>query len=124
MTEKKTILIIEDDKGILYSKLLRALNPGLSLSLVLTEPLKEVPLDSLSLSRILIILFSILNSTPPLSTPVSRLYEKGYTTKEQHDGLGLYMVRNMVDSCKHANLITQYDALFHQTLEIRRDMDK
>lgn len=139
-------------KSILYSKLIRSLNLGLSLTLELTESLDEVPLDPLPLSRILgilldnameaavqteekylvitiitadeYVLFSISNSTPSLTVPVTKLYEKGYTTKEQHDGLGLYTVRNMVDSYRHVNFITQYDTVFRQTLEIRRDTDK
>lgn len=136
-------------KGLVYTKLITALNKGISPVLELTEPLREVPMDELDLSRILGILLdnaieaasetpgklltiamvpieefliiSIVNSSAPPQVPISRLYEKGYSGKEQHDGLGLYTVRNIVDSLKNVSFRIEYDGHFRQTLEIRRD---
>ena len=135
-------------KSILYSKLAASLNKGLSLNLELTEPLTDIFIDELTLSNILGIildnameaaivtsekrisiavicteeslLFSFTNSTLPIEVPVSKLYEKGYTTKENHDGLGLYTVKKISDSLDNVSYIAQYNGLFHQILEIMR----
>mgnify|MGYP002083962826 CR=1 FL=1 len=135
-------------KSILFSKLAAALNKGLSPTVELTEPLTDIFMDELKLSRILgilmdnaiesslqtfekiiaiaivlteeSILFSFTNSTLPIGVPVSKLYEKGYTTKENHDGLGLYTVKKISDSLNNVSYIAQYDGMFHQILEITK----
>ncbi len=136
-------------KSILYTKLLAALNQGLSLTLEITEPLTAVNMDELDLSRILGILidnaleaaietedrilsiaiinselsviFSITNSCLPPEVPLTKLTEKGYSGKKQHDGLGLYTVRNIIDSKDNVSYLMQYDGVFRQTLEIGRN---
>ncbi len=145
---KLHMIRIPSIKSILYSKLAASLNKGLSLNLELTEPLTDIFIDELTLSNILGIildnameaaivtsekrisiavicteeslLFSFTNSTLPIEVPVSKLYEKGYTTKENHDGLGLYTVKKISDSLDNVSYIAQYNGLFHQILEIMR----
>ncbi|MBR1931138.1 MAG: sensor histidine kinase [Lachnospiraceae bacterium] len=133
-------------KSILYTKLITALNKGLSPTIELVDPLKNVPMDELKLSRILGILldnaieasmetqdkilsiaivnttrsivFSITNSCPPIEVSLAKLYEKGYTTKEDHDGLGLYTVQSITDALENVYYSAKYDGQFRQTLEI------
>ncbi len=145
---KLHMIKIPSIKSILYSKLINSLNRGLSPTLELTEPVNEIFIDELNLSRILgilldnaiesaietsekifsiaiittenSILFSITNSCLPLEVPVSKLYEKGYSTKENHDGLGLYTVKKITDSLDHVSYAVQYNGLFQQILEIKK----
>lgn len=56
---------------------------------------------------------------PPLSVPLSRFYEKGYTTKEQHDGIGLYQVDQILRPLDHVFHKMEYKQQICQTLEIR-----
>uniref|UniRef100_UPI004055A1F5 sensor histidine kinase n=1 Tax=Acetatifactor sp. TaxID=1872090 RepID=UPI004055A1F5 len=135
-------------KSLLYTKLLSALNKEIALTLEIAAPLTEVCMDELDLSRILgilidnsieaalltqeklltiaivitedAVLFSFVNSCPSLDVPVSTLSEQGYTTKEAHDGLGLYTVQNIVDSLEHVTFTMQYDGQFRQVLEISK----
>lgn len=133
-------------KSVLYAKLILALNKELSLTLELTDPLKTIYINELDLSRILgiildnaieaassttekllsiaivisenNIIFSFTNSCLPLEVPITQLYKKGYTTKENHDGLGLYSVRNLTATLDNVSYSAEYDGMFHQTLEI------
>lgn len=143
---KLHLIEIPSIKSILYTKMLAALTRGISLTLELTEPVTQVSMDDLDLSRVLGILldnsmeaalltpekflsvaiittdekvvFSITNSCCPLQVPVSNLFEKGYTTKEQHDGLGLYTVKNFIDKLDNAFLTAEYKDNFRLVLEI------
>lgn len=133
-------------KSVLYAKLILALNKELSLTLELTDHLKTIYMNELDLSRILgiildnaieaassttekllsiaivisenNIIFSFSNSCPPLEVPITQLYKKGYTTKENHDGLGLYSVRNLTETLDNVSYSAEYDGMFHQVLEI------
>ncbi len=133
-------------KSILYAKLLSALNKGIPITLEITDTLKNIGMDELDISRILgilldnaleasvqtedklfsvtivvtdtTVLFSIINSCPFIQVPLSKLSEKGYTSKKMHDGLGLYTVQNIVAALDNVSYIMQYDGLFRQTLEI------
>lgn len=143
---KLHLVAIPSVKSLLYTKLLTALNKGISMTFEITESLTEVSMDEMDLSRILgilidnaleaavqtedkllsiaiittddSVLFSIKNSCQPIQVPLSKLSERGYTDKENHDGLGLYTVQNIVDSLNNVTYIMQYDGFFHQTLEI------
>lgn len=136
-------------KSILYTKFISILNHGLSFTLELTEPVPPVPMDSLTLCRILgilldnaaeaamesaekRILFAIIceerqisflteNSTQPLPVPLSQLEEQGYTTKPGHGGLGLAVLKSLLDPLPQASLHTEYlDGVFRQTLIIQK----
>lgn len=141
--------LIEDHaiKSLLYTKLISILNHNLSLTLELTERIPDIAIDNLLLCRVLGILldnaieasltsdekalhlaivrtdnaviFSIANSTIPLEVPVSQLSTQGYTTKENHSGLGLYTINKLLDPLSNVSLCTEYhDEIFKQTLEI------
>lgn len=136
-------------KSILYTKFIYILNHRLSFTLELTEPVPPVFMDSLTLCRILgilldnateaaieseekRILFAIIceekqisflteNSTQPLSVPLSQLEEQGYTTKPGHDGLGLAVLKSLLDPLFQASLYTEcHDGIFRQTLNIQK----
>lgn len=141
--------LIEDMavKSLLYTKLLSISNKKLPFTLELAEPVPLLPVDSLSLCRVLGILidnaieaardseekqlriavfptntavvFIIANSTPPLQTPLAQLSQPGYSSKPNHEGLGLASVARILRSLPQAALTTQYEnGIFRQTLEI------
>ncbi len=143
--------LIEDHavKSLLYTKLITILNHKLSLTLELTERVPVIPLDNLLLCRVLGILldnaieasmaseskmlhlaivctdtattFVIANSTLPLTVPISQLSAQGFTTKENHSGLGLATVHKLLDPLAHVSLFTEcQDNVFRQTLEIQK----
>jgi len=142
---------LEDDsvKSLLYTKIVAVLNHELNFNLEIADPVPVLPLESLTLCRILgilldnameaalkspekelriavvstelTVLFSIVNSTLPLSVPVSELMKRGYSTKEGHDGIGLYTVAELLDTVPFANLSTKYkDTVFCQILEVKK----
>lgn len=135
-------------KGLLYTKLLAMQNLRLQVTLELAEPVAGINMNSLELCRILGILldnamegsaespekkaalavvcmeasviFVVSNSTLPIKVPVSRLFERDYTTKEHHEGLGLATVLKVTNALPQASLSTEYqDGMFVQRLEIQ-----
>lgn len=143
--------LIEDQavKSLLYTKLITILNHKLSLIFELTEHVPVIPVDNLLLCRVLGILldnaieasvasdakmlhlaivctdastiFVIANSTLPLTVPISQLSAQGFTTKENHSGLGLATVHKLLDPLSHVSLFTEsHDSVFCQTLDIQK----
>lgn len=133
-------------KSLLYTKAVAALNRELNLTLKIAESVPALP--SLTLCRILgilldnateaaaespekilhisivsrdtTVLFVISNSTLPLLVPVSSLMQRGYSTKEAHEGIGLAAAAELLDATPYADLSTKYeDGVFCQTLEIQ-----
>lgn len=137
-------------KSILYTKILAAYNKNIDLILELEDPIENAGMDTMNLCRVLGILFdnsieaaaatqekilkifiiatpeclvfTLVNSTPPMDVPLSSLMEKGVTTKTGHDGLGLYIVYNIVKSLENVSYSLKKDSMFHQTLEIRKEV--
>ncbi|MCH5345037.1 MAG: GHKL domain-containing protein [Acetatifactor sp.] len=136
-------------KSLLYTKLISMLNHRLTIILEIAEPVEIFSMDNLTLCRVLGILldnaieaavcgkeqkislavvsaeeavhFVVGNDTLPISIPTSRLFEKGYSTKEGHSGLGLSTVRELIDPLPNVFLSTEYeDSYFRQTLTIQR----
>lgn len=113
-------------KGLLYTKLIQAMNLDLNVSLELTQEFFHFPVNMLTLTRILgifldnameaavltkerrfhiailqkdqKIIFHIENSTLPLPQPLECLMKEGFTTKENHSGIGLSTVSMLLDS--------------------------
>lgn len=141
--------LIEDTavKSLLYTKIISILNYGLSFDLELKASVPPLPMDSLSLCRVLGILmdnaieaaleserkilrlailtedsavsFILANSAPPLQVPLSTLAKPGYSTKEGHSGLGLANVAKIIKPLSNVLLSTEYrDNIFRQILEI------
>lgn len=146
---------LEDDavKSLLYTKTVAILNHKLNFELEIAEKIPVLPMDNLTLCRILgilldnaleasldsaermlriaivttdtTVLFSITNSTPPLSVPMTVLLSRGYSSKEGHEGIGLATVMNLLDSLPCAELSTKYeDSVFCQTLEVKQGNSK
>lgn len=121
-------------KGLFYTKLIQAMNLGLNVSLELTEEIAEIPMNLLVLSRILGIyldnameaasatdekllhaalirrggdlIFHIENSTPALPCSLDELTAPGFTTKENHSGLGLSTVAELLADCPDVSVCT------------------
>lgn len=140
-------------KSLLYTKLIAIINREINLELEITDPIPILPIESLTLCRVLGILldnaieaaaessekeirisivstetaviFIITNSTLPLSIPVSRLFQKGYSLKERHEGIGLSTVIELLDPVPYANLSTRCEnTIFCQNLEIQKNAVK
>lgn len=134
-------------KGILYTKLIFAMNLDLNISLEITDEIDSVPMEMLDLSTVIGILMDnaieaaeksqqklldialfrvddsvtiiISNSTDDTGIFLDRIYEKDVTSKAGHSGLGLYSV-NMI-LAKYADVIhstTYTNNIFTQRLEI------
>jgi len=143
---------LEDDavKGLLYTKTVAILNHGISLELEIAEEVPVLPMDSLTLCRILgilldnaleasldspekllriaiittdtAVLFVITNSTLPLPVPVGTLLKRGYSSKEGHEGIGLATVTELLSRISCAELSTGCeDTVFRQTLKVQRE---
>lgn len=146
---------LEDNavKSLLYTKTVAILNHEINLELEIAETVPVLPMDSLTLCRILgilldnaleaalgseektlrisivttdtAVLFAITNSTLPLPVPVSSLLKRGYSSKEGHEGIGLATVTELLDPIPYADLSTRCeDTVFCQTLEIQKDNGK
>ncbi len=147
--------LLEDDavKSLLYMKIVAILNHKIHLNLEITEKVPVLPIDSIILCQILgilldnaleaalvssekslqitivttdsSVLFSISNSTLPLPVPVAALLKPGYSSKEGHEGIGLAIVDELLDSISCAELSTKYDgSVFCQALEILQHRGK
>lgn len=143
---------LEDDavKSLLYTKTVAILNHEINFELEIAETVPVLPMDSLTLCRILgilldnaleasldsvekllrisivttdtAVLFTITNSTLPLSVPVSSLLKRGYSSKKGHEGIGLATVMELLDPLPHVNLSAKCDGtIFCQTLEIQKN---
>lgn len=120
-------------KGLLYTKLIQAMNLNLRISLELTDEITAINMDLLILSRVLgiyldnaieaasvtdehflgialvrkdlQIIFHIENSAPSPEFPLERLNTPGVTTKENHGGLGLSIAGELLSPLP--NVLTQ-----------------
>lgn len=123
-------------KSLLYTKLSSALSRKLNLSLELAEAVPQTALNTLDLCRILGILldnameaasetdrrtlhmaiirlesdivFIVRNSTLPLRVPVSRLFQKDFSTRKGHTGLGLATLTELISPLSAVTLSTDY----------------
>lgn len=123
---KLALIRVLEIKGLLYTKLIQAMNLNLNVSLELTQKFCCFPVNMLTLTRILgifldnameaavltperrfhiailqkdrHIIFHIENSTLPPPWPLELLMEPGFTTKENHSGIGLSTVSILLKS--------------------------
>lgn len=138
---------VPEVKGIFYTKLIEAMNLQLQISLELKDEITHIDMDLLTLCRVLGIyldnaleaavlsdekalvlaiadmndhvLIHIENSTPPLPVSVEQLSAEGYSTKDNHSGLGLYNAQLLLSGAPNALSSTQYmENHFIQTLSI------
>lgn len=135
-------------KSLLYSKLIRIENQHINFKLELRDTISQISMEPIKLERIIGIIldnameaaliaevhfiqlaildteeatiFLLQNSTPPIQEAVSQLFKKGYTTKQQHSGLGLYTVKELVDTMQNVIFSVTIDTYFEQRLEIKK----
>lgn len=134
-------------KGILYSKLIVAMNQKLHITLEISEEISSISMEMLDLctvigafmdnaieaakgstaERLLVVIIKnsesttimISNSSTDLNVTLDRIYDKDVSTKDGHSGLGLYSAYHVLD--KYTNIIhtTNFENnIFTQTLEI------
>lgn len=138
-------------KGILYVKLMQAIEAGLQIQLEIEDDISTVYMDSLDLCKItgifldnaieaardtaalsLVIaliqtdntlMIHIENSTLPITKPLEHFPLNGFTTKDKtHSGIGLYEVNRILSNTKNAYLDTHYhNGVFTQKLELVRE---
>ncbi|MDL2301100.1 GHKL domain-containing protein [Lachnospiraceae bacterium OttesenSCG-928-D06] len=139
---------IPELKSILYTKLIYALSQSIHIKLEIKDHITSVGMDYLDLSRILGIfidnaieaaslttekelhialidtsnahIFYISNSTLPINVPINELNKKGKTFKDNHDGLGLYNVRKIINPLSHVYLRSSCKEYFTQELTIQK----
>lgn len=138
---------IPEVKGIFYTKMIEGMNRQLEIHLELKDEITHIGMDLLTLCRVLgiyldnaleaaassdnktlilaiadmedHILIHIENSTSPISVPIDHLSDEGYSTKDGHQGLGLYNARLLLSEFSNVFSSTQYkEHSFIQTLSI------
>lgn len=134
-------------KGLLYSKLITAINMSLNITLEIREPIDSLSMNIVDLSRVLGILLDnaleaasdteqkklsiafihgknvisifIDNSTLPLPFSFSQLGTEGVTAKSGHSGIGLFQVSKILENYPNVLLSTScQNELFSQKLDI------
>ena len=121
-----SLIKVTEIKGLLYTKMVQAMNRQLNVSFELTQEITELSTDLLTLSRVLgifldnaieaasetdqkrfhiaiickehSVIFHIENSTKPLLFPLEKLFEPNISSKEEHNGLGLSTAKILIDS--------------------------
>ncbi|WP_236332928.1 sensor histidine kinase [Paenibacillus auburnensis] len=138
---------IQELKGILSSKLIRAQELHIDAVVEAVEPIEAVNMDSVKLCRCLGIildnaieeaikcessnlrvalvkrtggvLIAVANSCQPDGPELHRIFEKGFSTKGTGRGLGLSNLREIVSQCAGVTLDTyRKDGQFIQELEV------
>ncbi|MDO5556609.1 MAG: GHKL domain-containing protein [Clostridia bacterium] len=141
--------------NIIASKYMKAENLNIKINLDIFFNLKELCVDSYTLSRILGILLdnaieaandcenkvinisfssnnkkglqiiTIENTFNHHNLNTNELFKKGFSTKKNNTGLGLFNVRKILNKSKNLNLFTSINnGLFSQSLEIWMDRDE
>ncbi len=135
-------------KGLLYTKVLKASDFQLHITVDIPEPVTEIHMDIPDLVRVLGIFLDnameaasmtphkelyigilcnekqdclcITNSSPPI-TNIAELFKEGYSKKEEHSGIGLYEAKALLDNHPNALLNTEYkDGSFTQLLQLNK----
>lgn len=125
-------------KGLLYTKLVQAMNQDLDIHLELSEEITAIQMNLLVLSRILGIyldnameaalltperylhiaivkkeqkvIFHLENSSLPPPVSMAKLAAPGFSTKENHSGLGLSTARELVEAIPNVQTFMTYDS--------------
>lgn len=135
-------------KGLLYTKVLKASDSRLSVTVDIPEPVTELHMDIPDLVRILGIFLDnaiesaslspekelyigilcnegqdylrIANSSPPIPN-IAELFKEGYSQKEGHLGVGLFEAKALLDRHPNTLLNTEYKAgSFTQLLQLKK----
>lgn len=135
-------------KGLLYTKVLKAVDSKLHITVDIPEPVAVINMDMPDLVRILGILLDnaieaalpasrkelsigilcdekqdyirITNSSLPI-TNIAELFKEGYSEKDGHLGIGLHEVEALLNKHPNALLNTEYkDGSFSQLLQLKK----
>lgn len=134
-------------KSLLSSKLIYAMESGINVELELTDPIRELPIKSVDLVRVMGIFLDnaidaalnssekliqlcflqkedsliiiLKNSASPPQIPISRLADWGISSKGKQRGIGLYNAKGILNQYPHILWDMEYHApFFTQTLTI------
>lgn len=134
-------------KSLLSSKLIYAMELGIKVELELSEPVRELPMKSIDLARVMgifldnaieaalasremliqlcffskedCLIIILRNSSAPPAFPISQLTGWGISSKGEHRGVGLHNAKNILDQYDHVLWDMEYkDSFFTQTLTI------
>ncbi|WP_238882232.1 sensor histidine kinase [Clostridium sp. YIM B02551] len=125
---------IPEIKGLLSSKLIRAQEIGIELFIDIVEPIENVDMDIIDISRSLGILLdnaieagekcenptvkiafvkrgqaliiAILNKCPEDTPPIYKIYKKGYSTKGENRGVGLSNLKEILEKYSNVSIDT------------------
>lgn len=138
---------IPEIKGIISSKVIRAQEVGIDVSIEVMEPIEKISMDIIDLSRAVGILLDnaveaaqkcdkpyiklgiickeksviivILNSIPEDTPPIYKIYKKGFSTKGENRGLGLNNLKEIIRKYNYITLDTVIkNCEFVQSVEI------
>lgn len=141
---------IRELKGLIYSKLVIALNLQLSVTLEIRNEISQVTMNTLDLCKVLgifldnaldaakqygagEIILAIMDNENHITTIISnssvtekinvqKIYAKSYTTKADHSGIGLYSAKTIIDRYPNVTHSTQArNFMFTQTLHIYKE---
>lgn len=142
-----SLIKVTEIKGLLYTKMVQAMNRQLDVSFELTQEITELSTDLLTLSRVLgifldnaieaaseteqkrfhiaivckvhSVIFHIENSTNPLLFPLEELFKPSISSKEAHSGLGLPTANMLIANAPEltSNTICE-NGLFKQILVV------
>ncbi|MDD7795014.1 sensor histidine kinase [Clostridium sp. 'White wine YQ'] len=125
---------IPEIKGLLSSKLIRAQEIGIELFIDIVEPIENIDMDIIDISRSLGILLdnaieagekcenptvkiafvkrgqaliiAILNKCPEDTPPIYKIYKKGYSTKGENRGVGLSNLKEILEKYNNVSIDT------------------
>lgn len=139
---------IPEIKGIISSKVIRAQEAGIDVSLEVMEPIEKISMNIIDLSRVVGILIDnaieacekcenphiklgiikkdnsivmvLINSAPENTPPIYKIYKRGFSTKGDNRGLGLSNLKEIVNRYKTVTLDTIIEnGSFIQSIEIK-----
>lgn len=140
-------------KGTLVTKIIKAQDRGIDVTIEITETIEKIGLDAIILCRCLgIILDNAIEESEKMPSgrmlvafvkkensllivvantfsndipAIYQMYEKGYSTKGRNRGTGLYNLRELISPYQHITLDTKIEnELFFQEIRISNSMEE
>jgi two-component system sensor histidine kinase AgrC len=134
-------------KGIVCSKVIRAQELGIDVFIDIAEPIEKIDMNVIDLCRVVGILIDnaveaalncdkpslkigfvnkknsviivVINSYSGDIPPLSKIFQKGFSTKGENRGLGLSNLKEIINNCKNVSLDTAIETEgFIQNIEI------
>ena len=146
-------MCLPEIKGLISGKIIHAQELGLNIFIDITEPIEEIEMDIIDLSRILGILIDnaieaaiksedklfnlgfvkkgnsviivLTNSFEGEIPPISKLFTEGFSTKGERRGVGLSNLKEIIGRCKNVLIDTSINANnFFQEININSAVKK